>query len=268
MPFLENRADGLVYMTSSVIGAAHAFTTRYGGVSGGIYASLNLGQNTGDRPGDVRRNYDILGAALGFNPESLALSRQVHGAEVRLVTKSNLSPPFAPIPYEADGLITMEADIPLMIFTADCIPILLYDPVGRAVGAVHAGWRGTVSDIAGRAVAKMAHHFRCRPENLRAAIGPGISTCCYETDRDVADAVLECLGSAASVFTAERDGKFMIDLKGVNSHLLEQAGLKRENIDISPECTSCLSEKYWSHRVTRGRRGSQVSVIMMKGHTT
>jgi YfiH family protein len=264
MPFIENNASGLVYMTSSKLAAAHAFTTRRGGVSSGIYESLNLRMGVGDELQSVLRNYGLLGSAVGFDPSGLAFSHQVHGTEVRRVTAADLQAPDAPVPYEADGLITAEKDVPLIIFTADCVPILLFDPVGCAVGAVHAGWRGTVHDIAGKAVRKMAESFGCRPADIRAAIGPCISACCYETGRDVADAV-RALGGGAGEFAVPGNDKYMVDLKGLNAHLLQRAGLSAENIDISPECTSCLSEKYWSHRVTHGRRGSQASVIMLKG---
>lgn len=213
----------------------------------------------------VRRNYEILGSALGFNPDRLVFSRQVHGSNVRTVTKEDLLSPFESIPYEADGLITAEEDVPLIIFTADCVPILLYDPVGRAIGAVHAGWRGSVMDIAGKAVRQMAHSFGSRPSDIHAAIGPCISGCCFETGYDVADAVSRLLGSDASRFVTPRGEKYMVDLKGINSLLLEQVDIKSENIEISPDCTSCLNAKYWSHRVTNGHRGSQASVIMMKG---
>ena len=269
MPFSESNAGGLSLMTSDALGTVHAFTTRRGGVSTGIYASLNLGQNTGDRPEAVRRNYSILGAALGFEPEALALSRQVHQTDIRLVTRGNRVPPFEPIPYEADGLITAEKDLPLMIFTADCIPILLFDPVAGAVGAVHAGWRGTVCDIAGKTVSELTRHFGSDPGNIRAAVGPGISSCCYETGRDVADAVRRLDGGATDFAVPRVKGgdKYTVDLKGLNRFLLERAGLGRQNIDVSPECTACLPDKYWSHRVTGGRRGSQASVIMMKGST-
>ena len=283
MPFSENNAGSLTYMTSSALGtvangtvannAVHAFTTRSGGVSRGIFSTLNLGQNTGDQPEDVRQNYSLLGTALGFDPEALALSRQVHGTAVRLVTRENRTPPFAPVPYEADALITAETDVPLMIFTADCVPILLFDPVAGVAGAVHAGWRGTAGDIAGKAVGEMTRSFGCRPADIRAAIGPSISACCYETGRDVADVLRPLLGGAASAFVARSNStpvtaadqtvKYLVDLKGANGVLLERAGLMKENIDISPECTACLPEKYWSHRVTHGRRGSQASVIMM-----
>jgi YfiH family protein len=264
MPFAENKTGGLVYMTSSALSTAHAFTTRYGGVSDGIYKTLNLGQNMGDDPLKVRMNYDILGAALGFSPERLALSRQVHKTDIRCATKDNTYPPFGDIPYEADGLITGEKDLPLIVFTADCVPILLFDPVGCAIGAVHAGWRGTTQDIAGKAVLEMTRCFGSRPEDIRVAVGPSISACCYETGRDVADAV-GALGSGAGKYAVPHDGKFMVDLKGLNVWLLERAGLLAENVDISPECTSCRSDKYWSHRKTHGRRGSQASVIMLKG---
>lgn len=263
MPYQENRIGDLLYMTASNISAPHAFTTRFGGVSGGIYASLNLGQNVGDDPSDVRQNYKVLGNALGFDSDSLVFSRQVHKTDVRIVSKQDRRAIFEPIPYEADGLLTAEEDVPLIVFTADCVPILLYDPDVRVVGAVHAGWRGTVADIAGVAVGKMVGHFGCRPENIRAAVGPSISQCCFETGDDVAAAVRLLLGNKASQFIAQRGEKSMIDLKAINAFLLRNMGVT--NIEISPECTSCLNNKYWSHRVTNGRRGSQASVIMMKG---
>lgn len=255
----------MLFMTSSNISAPHAFTTRFGGVSSGIYATLNLGQNLGDDPRSVQRNYEILGSALGFEPARLVFSRQVHGTDVRVVTNEDMLSPFETIPYEADGLITAEKNVPLIIVTADCVPILLFDPVGCAIGAVHAGWRGTVQDIAGKAVRKMARSFGSNPTDIRAAIGPCISMCCFETGDDVKVAASHVLGGETSQFIVPRGEKFMIDLKGINSLLLERAGLKAENIDISPECTSCLCDKYWSHRVTNGLRGSQASVIMMKG---
>jgi YfiH family protein len=274
MPFSENKTGELLYMTSSKLGVTHGFTTRFGGVSGGIFSSLNLGQNLGDDPACVRRNYELLGSALGFDPTGFVFTRQVHGAAIRHVSKSDMLPVFAPVPYEADGLITAEKDIPLVIFTADCVPILLYDPAagpdGGAIGAVHAGWRGTVRDIAGKAVRHMARRFGSRPSDIRAAIGPCISACCYETGEDVKAAVFNALGGEASRFiiqqvTVPNGGKYMADLKGINSLLLTRAGVRLENIEVSPECTSCASEKYWSHRVTGGRRGSQASIIMMKG---
>ena len=142
MPFQEKVYDGLHYMTATNIGTIHAFTTRFGGVSGGVHSSLNLGYKEGDSPENVRRNYAILGRALGFGPKELVFSHQVHKDDVRIAGPEDRRAPYEPIPYEADGLVTAELDLPLIIFTADCTPILLHDPVRGAIGAVHAGWRG------------------------------------------------------------------------------------------------------------------------------
>ncbi|NLT15365.1 MAG: peptidoglycan editing factor PgeF [Clostridiales bacterium] len=265
MAFIENKSGDILYMTSSDLSVTHAFTTRLGGVSGGIFKSLNLGQNTGDEPACVRRNYELLGSALGIDTAGFVFTRQVHGTNIRHVSKKDMLPVFSPVPYEADGLITAEKDVPLVIFSADCVPILLYDPAGCAIGAVHAGWRGTVRNIAGKAVEEMVRELGSYPHDIRAAIGPCISVCCYETDGDVADAVNRVLGRDASGYVIPRGKKYHTDLKGINCLLLMRAGLKPENISVSPECTSCSSGKYWSHRVTNGKRGSQASLIMMKG---
>jgi YfiH family protein len=267
MSFIELESNGLVYMTSSNITAVHAFTTRLGGVSQGIYSSLNLGQNLGDEPDRVRENYKILGSVLDFQPGELVFTRQVHKTEVRLVGRYDRSAPYVPTPYEADGLITDERDVPLIIFTADCVPILLHDPVREAIGAVHAGWRGTVAGIACKAVEEMATRLGCDPKNIRAAIGPCISACCFETGPEVPEAVNNAAGGDASAFIRSKGDKYMVDLKGINRFLLERAGVLPGNIACSEECTSCLSDKYWSHRVTNGQRGSQASVIMLKGRT-
>lgn len=265
MAFVEHRVQNIVYTTSSNISAVHAFTTRFGGVSEGIYSSLNLGQNLGDEPARVQENFRLLGAALGFEPGELVFSRQVHKTDVRLVGKADRHEPYAPTPYEADGLITAEKGVPLIIVTADCVPILLHDPVREAIGAVHAGWRGTVADIIGKAVAEMHSLLGCSPLNIRAVIGPCISLCCFETGPEVPEAVKSALGDDASLFIQPSADKYMVDLKGINKRLLERAGVLPGNIETSDECTSCLSNKYWSHRATKGKRGSQASVIMLKG---
>ncbi len=252
-------------MTADTINTTHAFTTRLGGVSTGVHTSLNLGYKEGDVPENVRHNYAVLSAALGFDANGMVFSHQVHKDGVRVAGRGDRRGPYDPVPYEADGLVTAEADLPLIIFTADCGPILLHDPVRGAVGAVHAGWRGTVLNIAGAAVDKMTAELGCRPADIRAAIGPCISKCCFETGNDVRDAVKQLLGGEAPQYAEPRGDKYMVDLKGINTLLLERAGLLPENIDVSPECTSCRSEKYWSHRVTKGQRGSQAAVIILKG---
>lgn len=267
MSFIENIIGTLKYMTSDNISATHAFTTRYGGVSTGIFKSLNLGENRNDYDDNVQKNYSILCSALDIPADRLVFSKQVHEATVRVASEKDCHKLFGKIDYTADGLITNEKNLPLIIFTADCIPILLHDPVDGVIGAVHAGWRGTAYNIAGKAIQKMAAAYGCLPENIHAAIGPGIDKCCFETHSDVPEAMKKILGDGISAFVSERadtDGKYLIDLKGINRRLLENAGLKSENISVSDECTMCSHEKYWSHRFTNGLRGSQASVIMLR----
>lgn len=265
MAFISNHYNEITYITSSCISAIHAFTTRTGGISSGIYTSLNLGENTGDTHDNVSENYRRICSALSIPIENLVFSRQVHGTDIREAHYSDTHTLFSVIPYEADGLVTNEPDLPLVIFTADCIPLLLHDPVLGVISAVHCGWRGTVGNIAGRAVQKMQELYGCNPKNIHAAIGPGISLCCFETGDDVANAVYDILHKDADGFVFPKGEKFMVDLKGINRRLLEISGVLSENIDISDECTMCSHEKYWSHRYTKGRRGSQASIIMLKG---
>jgi hypothetical protein len=248
-------------MTSSRLTAVHGFTTRLGGVSEGVYASLNLGVNRGDDKAAVRENYRRIMAALGIAPGKLVFSHQVHKADIRPVTSADCGDIFDAVPYEADGLITNEKGLALIIFTADCIPILLEDTVTGAVGAVHAGWRGTALGIAREAVSAMAREYGSDPKNIRAAIGPGIGRCCFETGAEVPEAMTALLGARALEFINTNGEKSMVDLKAINHAVLISAGVKLENIDVSPECTKCSHEKYWSHRYTGGVRGSQASII-------
>lgn len=251
------------YLVAEGICVPHAFTTRRGGVSAGYLAGLNLGMNRGDEPQNVAENYARLGKTLGFDAEKLVLANQVHGDFVRVVTETdNRGLDHRQYP-ECDGLITSTPGVTLVVFTADCTPILLHDPVTGAVGAVHAGWRGTALDIAGKAVRKMASEFGCRPGDIRAAIGPNIGPCCFETDGDVPAALRETFGPTVEEFVRPGEEKFYVNLKTINALALRRAGV--EQIEISTDCTMCSPEKYWSHRYTRGVRGSQGAVIVCKG---
>lgn len=263
MAFTENNVDGLIYMSSSVIRTKHAFTTRFGGVSTGDFASLNLGFGRGDAPENVRENYRRLTALMGAEIDGCAVTRQVHGNEVRVVTRTDRHECGAPVPYEADGIITTERGLPIMCFVADCVPALLCDAENGVIAAVHCGWRSSVADILGETVKKMCA-LGAKPENIHAAMGAAIGRCCFETDDDVPQAVEKYLsGQTAGLFDRRADGKTMVDLRAANAVRLRQLGLKAENIDISPECTMCSHEKYWSHRYTKGRRGSQAAAIVL-----
>ena len=250
-------------MTSDTISARHAFTTRLGGVSRGIYESLNLGQNRGDDPEKVRENYRILGVALGFDYRDLVFTRQVHGSTVRTVGKNDRHELFSLIPYEADGLVTNASGLPLIVFTADCVPVLMHDPKADVAAAIHCGWRSTVADILGEALSAMSA-LGARAENITVAIGPAIGKCCFEVGPEVSKAIRDLLGTDAEAFIRPGNpGKFYADLHGVCRARLLQLGLNSGNIALSDECTVCSHEKYWSHRHTKGKRGSQAAVIML-----
>lgn len=265
----ERKVHGVVFRSAKPFeargGVAHGFSTRLGGVSLGIWASMNLGTTRGDDPEHVRENYRRFLAAIGASGGQLAMSHQVHGAHIRTVRPGDCNAdPYAPQDYEADGLITDAPGVALAVFSADCLPILFYDPVRRVVCAVHAGWRGTAAGIAPRAVEKMTADYGCHPKNILAAIGPGISHCHFETHADVPDALRRVLPEGAEDYLLDHgNGKYHVDLKGVNAALLRRAGVPGENITIDLDCTVCLPEKYWSHRVTAGARGSQAAVIQL-----
>ena len=263
MAFIEKRSGELVYMCSTVIPARHAFTTRLGGVSRGGFASLNLGSNRGDEPAAVRENYRRVCALMGADIDGCAVTRQVHGKAVRIVTPEDRHVCMSAVPYEADGIATGARGLPIMCFTADCVPALLCDGELAAAAAVHCGWRSSALDILGEAVEKL-RALGARPENLRAAFGPAIGRCCFETDGDVPAALERYLGGdTAGLFDRRADGKFMVDLRAANARRLLQLGLRPENIDVSDECTMCSHDKYWSHRYIHGERGSQAAVIVL-----
>lgn len=267
MAFTEHYQEGLVWLSSDRIPVPHAFTTRFGGVSQGPFSSLNLSPWRGDDEACVRENYRRIFTALDLSPDRAVLSRQVHGEQVRPVTEADHGKGLdRPRDYEADGLMTDHPGTALVIFSADCAPILLFDPVRRAAAAVHAGWRGTVADIAGKAVARMADAYGSRPADLCAAIGPCIGPCCFEVGAEVWLAI-SALGAGFDTFSrpGPAPDKWMADLKGINRALLERAGVPADSIDVCPDCTRCSTEKYWSHRFTGDARGSQAAIISVKG---
>ncbi len=250
------------YEAADNLSAPHAFTTRLGGVSLGSLGAMNLSMHRGDPTGNVQKNFELLATALDFDLRKLVFTHQTHSDIVRTVgcqdpqgLDHHSYPP-------CDGLITNASGLALCIFTADCTPILLQDPVTGAVGAVHAGWRGTARDIAGKAVRTMTEQFGCDPANIRAAIGPNIGPCCFETDGDVPAAMLETYGSAAQTHILAKGHKYYVNLKALNALSLHRAGVQA--IDISSHCTVCQSTRYFSHRVQGANRGSQGAIIVRR----
>ena len=253
----------LEYLTAEGICVPHCFTTRLGGVSQGHLASMNIGVHRGDDPENVARNIRILADAIGFDPQDLVATRQTHSDIVCKVGRADRGGYLVEgASRECDALVTNEPGVALVVFTADCTPILLHDPVTGAVGAVHAGWRGTASDIAAKAVAAMTAYFGTRPEDVRAAIGPNIGACCFETDADVPQAMEAVLGEAAKAHIRRAGDKYYVNLKAINALLLERAGVK--NIEVSELCTACRQDLFWSHRRVGQQRGSQGAIIVCK----
>ena len=258
------------YLTSDVFpaGVVHCFTTRRGGVSQGALASLNLGVHRGDRPENVEENYRILGRAVGFSPAQTVFTHQTHTDIVARVGGENCGEGlYREVEPERDGLITNEPGVALTCFTADCTPILLYDPVRRCVGAVHSGWRGTAAGIVYRCVQKLDAEFGSKPGDICAAIGPCIGPCCFETDENVPVAMRTALGAdAETAIRAAGNGKFFVDLKLLNALWLQRAGVYR--IDVCADCTRCQPERFWSHRFAGNDRGSLAAIIMLTGEGT
>ena len=251
-------------MTSDIIPYPHVFTTRYGGVSTGYLASLNLIGGHGDDPENIRENFRRVTALLGVGLDDCAVTKQVHRNDVRTVGLEDRHECLSDIPYEADGIVTATQGLPLFCFTADCVPVLLCDPINSVIGSVHCGWRSSVTDILKNALVAMTG-LGANIKNIRAAIGPAIGKCCFETDADVPEAVIAWLGEKdAAPYIAHRpDGKYLVDLRGANGRRLAQLGVPSDQIDISEECTFCSHEKYFSHRYTKGRRGGQAACIMI-----
>lgn len=231
------------------------FTCRLGGVSQGAYWALNLGHGVGDAPEAVHRNRRLFWESVGVLPGSIVSSSQVHGDKVLAVSKragGNWGP--------ADGLVTAETGTYLVGYYADCTPVFLFDPKKRAVGLVHAGWRGTVLRISSSAVEVMGKEFGSKPGDLKAVIGPSIGVCCYEVGEEVVVKFKEVYEKEAQA--VKRDGsRFYLDLKRANFYDLASAGVLAGNIYVSDLCTSCLKELFYSYRRDKGVTGRMAALI-------
>lgn len=260
---ITKKIGALEMLIAENISAPHCFTTRLGGVSTGIFDSLNLSLSRGDDPANVVENYRRIGEVLGFTPDDVINARQTHSdivVKVGRADRGNLT--VAGASPECDALITNEPGVALYVSTADCTPILLHDPVTGAVGAAHAGWRGTAAAIGGKTVEAMVREFGCDPANICAAIGPNVGLCHFETDADVPNAMREAFGPEVEDFIRLAGSKYFVDLKAINALILRRAGVR--HIEISDACTMCQPHRFWSHRITRGQRGAQGAIILRK----
>lgn len=266
-----NNADTVPYLTYNSLSVIkfinHAFSTRLGGVSEGEFTSMNMAFNRGDNPGSVTENYKRICKSAGFDFDSLTASAQDHNTFVRAVTSENKGVGiYKPRDlHSVDALVTNEKGVTLVTYYADCTPLFFVDTKKKAIGLAHAGWRGTVGRIGEKVVNKMTELYGTNPADIVAAIGPAISVCCYEVYKPCADNfyALADLDSSRFVFPKE-NGKYMIDLLETNRQILVAAGVKNENITISDICTNCNSELLWSHRATKGKRGTMSAFMCIK----
>ncbi len=245
----------------------HAFSTRIGGVSEGCFKSLNLSFTRGDEYEKVYDNFYRMAKAIDSDIKNITIARQIHETEVKRVTKADCGRGVTEERYPEgyDGLLTNEAGVLLTTLHADCVPIYFLDVEKRAVALSHAGWRGTVDGMAEKTVNRMAEEFGSKAENILVGIGPAISKCCFEVSEDVKDEFEKKLPfSTAFIEKGENEGKFYIDLKAVNREILIKMGIKAENIEVSEECTKCLRDKFFSHRLLGEKRGSMAAFLELK----
>ncbi len=253
---------GFVYYTCKRIPVRHAFTTKFGGVSTGHCASLNLGFGRGDKEENVRENYRLLAEELGMDVHRFTLTRQIHDTQISVVTENEAGMGLhRPFEWESDAIITALPDTPLCGFSADCTVTLFYDPSTRTAGVAHAGWRGMAASILPKTVDEMAEKLGANRGTMVAVIGPSIRQECFETDADVPEAMEKQIGEKVRPFIQEKGPKFHVDLQGVGAMLLRDAGLKTENVVDCGICTMCSHDEFWSHRKTNGIRGVQAGVI-------
>jgi len=246
----------------------HAFSTRQGGVSRPPFDTLNLGQSVGDDPAAVQENRRRFFGRFGIRPEQVVRVKQVHGDRVLLVDRSTTRRPGFPFslieePVEADAAVTDLPGLALNVSTADCVPILIHDPVRRAAAAVHAGWRGTAARVAARAVEALARAYGSRPGDCRAAIGPAIGGCCYQVDRPVHAQLAAAAATAPRHLEGDGPGRWRADLPGLNRAILEEAGLAPERIEDVGLCTACRRDLFFSHRAHGGRTGRMMNFILL-----
>lgn len=244
---------------------SHGFSTRLGGVSSGIFSSMNLGFNRGDDYSNVLENYKIFSEALGINYKDLVFSSQTHKDVIRDVTKSDMGKGITrEKDYDdIDGLITNIPGIPLVGLFADCVPIYFFDPVKRVVGLAHSGWRGTVLKIGEKMVGKFMEYGSLK-ENILVGIGPSIGPCCFQVGEEVAEEFRKLPFETKSSIKRDESDKFKIDLWQINKTILINSGIKGNNITVTDVCTKCCSDVLFSHRGSNGKRGSLNGIIGLK----
>lgn len=282
----QHERNGVEYLTFPLLEGTglvkHLFTTRLGGVSEGIWGTMNLSFQRGDNPEHVLENFRRVGAVLGIRPEDMVTSKQTHTTNIRVVSEADKGKGVVrPLDYEdIDGLMTNEKGIALVTSYADCVPLYFVDPVHQAIGLAHSGWRGTVGQMGAKMVEAMGEQFGTKPQDLYAAIGPSICQECYEVSEDVAsefvsleeenkDIIQELLksgcydGSGKIVENGKVCGKYQLDLWLANAVILRKAGITLSRLAITDICTCHNPDYLFSHRASNGKRGNLCAFLML-----
>lgn len=270
--YKEREAGGVPYLEFPLLGGTgivrHGISTREGGVSEGIYRSMNLSFTRGDREEHVLENYRRMGRALGVSPGRMVTSSQTHTTNIRAVTESDIGKGVVcPRDYtDVDGLMTNIPDICLVTFYADCVPLLFVDPVHHAVASSHSGWRGTVNRMGEVTVQAMQREYGSRPEEIVAAIGPSICQDCYEVSEDVIEKFRAAFPEEEweTIFYSKPDGKYQLNLWRANEIVLLKSGIKSEHLAVTNLCTCCNPELLFSHRASHGKRGNLAAFLALK----
>ena len=235
-------------------------STRLGGVSEGHLSSMNLSFGLGDETERVEENYRRIGRAIGFSPEQVVATRQVHECNVARVGKPDRGNGVTrPNAFSSmDGLVTDEPGTILAVYMADCVPVLLVDEEHRAVGACHSGWKGTVLKISARTVERMRECFGTDTSRLVACIGPSICQKCYTVNGDVARQFMNCY------YYESGPDQFQLDLQEANRGMMVSEGIPYDAISMPDLCTACNPDFLFSHRASKGRRGTLAAVLSIR----
>ena len=266
----ENR--GVTYLSFPILEdtglVSHAFSTRLGGVSKGDFATMNFSFTRGDDRDDVLENYRRMAVALGVDRERMVLTWQTHTTNVRRVTEEDEGKGIVrDRDYrDVDGMITDIPGITLVTFFADCVPLYFLDPVHKAIGLSHSGWRGTVKRMGQVTVDAMKEAFGTRPEDIIACIGPSICGGCYEVGEEVADEFADAFHEKYHdvILLKKQNGKYQLDLWKANEIVLKEAGIKGDYLAVTNICTYCNPQLLFSHRRTAERRGNLCAFLSLK----
>ena len=245
----------------------HCFSTRMGGVSQGIYESMNFSFTRGDKQEAVMENYRRVAQAMGVQADDFVTTDQTHTTNIRRVSKADCGKGVTkPRDYtDVDGLITNEPGVVLSTFYADCVPLYFVDPVNKAIGLSHSGWRGTFGRMGKKTLEAMGEAYGTNPAEVYAAVGPSICQDCYEISEAVADYFYtEFPTHGEEILINKGNGKYQLDLWKTNEIILTEAGILPEHLAVTNICTCCNEKLLFSHRASRGQRGNLGAFMMLR----